>query len=86
MIELKAVEFAFEAAHCFAVCLHLRVMAARFLHHLVDDELRVTAYVEAFDAELNGDAEATEEGLVLCHIVRSREMQTYHVPHVFSVG
>ena len=38
-------------------------MTARLLHHLVDDELRVTAYVEALDAELDGDAEATEEGL-----------------------
>ena len=28
-------------------------MAAKLLHHLVDDELRVTAYVEAFDAKLD---------------------------------
>jgi hypothetical protein len=53
---------------------------------LVYDELRVTAHVEAFDAELDGDAEAAEEGLVLRHIVRRREMQMYHVPHVFSEG
>ena len=61
-------------------------MTARLLHDLIDDELRVTARVEAFDAELDGDAEATEEGLVLRHVVRRREMQAYHVPHVFSEG
>ena len=43
----------------------LRVVAARLLHHLVDDELRVTTYVEALDAKLDGDAEATEVGLVV---------------------
>ena len=59
-------------------------MAARFLHHLVDDELRVTAHVEALDAELDDNAEATEEGLVLHHIVRHREMQAYYVAHVIS--
>src|SRR6185295_6381537 len=86
MIELKAVEFVFEAAHCIAVRLHLRVLTSRLLHDLIDDELRVPAYVEALDAEFDGDAEATEEGLVLHHVVRSREMQAYHVPHVFSEG
>ena len=61
-------------------------MTTRLLHYLVDDELRVTARVEAFDAELDGDAEATEKGLVLCHVVGSGEMQAYHVPHVVSKG
>ena len=86
MIELETIEFVLEAAYCVAVRLHLRVVTARLLHYLVDDELRVTARVEAFDAELDGDAEAAEEGLILCHVVRGGEMQTYHVPHVFSEG
>ena len=47
-----------EAAHCIAVRLHLRVVIARLLHDLIDDELRVTAHVEALDAELDGDAGA----------------------------
>ena len=64
----------------------LRVVTTRLLHYLVGDELRVTARIEAFDAELDGDAEATEEGLILCHVVRSREMQADHVPHVFPEG
>ena len=49
--------------------LHLRVVTARLLHHLVDDKLRVTPHVELLDAKFDGDAEATEEGLVLLHIV-----------------
>jgi len=59
-------------------------MTARLLHDLIDDELRIPAYVEALYAELDGDAEAAEEGLVLRHVVRSREMQAYHVSHMFS--
>jgi hypothetical protein len=61
-------------------------MTARLLHDLIDDELRVPAYVEALDAKLDGDAEAAKEGLILRHVVRSGEMQAYHVPHVFSEG
>ena len=53
---------------------------------MVDDELRVTAHIEAFDAELDGDAEATEKGLVLRHVVGRRELQAYHVSHVISEG
>ena len=41
---------------------------------MVNDELRVTVYVEALDAELDGDAEATEEGLILRHVVGRREV------------
>jgi hypothetical protein len=53
---------------------------------LVDDELRVTAYVEALDTKLDGDVEATEKGLVLRHVVRRREVQAYYVAHVLSEG
>ena len=68
MVEFQAVKLVFEAAHCVTICLHLRIVTTRLLHHLVDDELSVTAYVEALDAKIDGDAEATEEGLVLCHV------------------
>ena len=44
-------------------------MAAGLLPHLIDDELGVSPNVEAFDAELDGDAEAAEEGLVFRHVV-----------------
>src|SRR6185295_17680690 len=71
VIELEAIEFVLEAAYCVVVRLHLQVVTARLLHYLVDDELDS---FEVFDAELDGDAEATEEGLILRHIVRSREV------------
>ena len=73
-------------AYCIVVCLHLWVVIARLLHHLIDHELRVPAHVEALDAKLDGDAEATEEGLVLRHVVRCREMQAYYVALVLSEG
>ena len=80
--QFEAVELIFEAAYCIAVCLHLWIVTARLLHYLVDDELRVTAHVETFDAELDGDAAATEEGLV----VGCWEVKTNHVAHVLSEG
>jgi hypothetical protein len=57
-----------------AVGLHLVVVTARIFHDLVNHELRVSPDVEAFDACVNGDSEATEKGLLLRHVVRHREM------------
>jgi hypothetical protein len=62
-------ELVSEGPHGFAVRLHLIVVTTRVLHDLVDHELRVPPHVEALDARLDGDSEATEEGLVLCHVV-----------------
>ena len=69
MIELEPVELVLEAMHYVAVRLHLLIVAAGFLHHLIDDELRISPDVKALDAKLDGDAEATEKGLVLQHVV-----------------
>jgi hypothetical protein len=49
VVELKPVELVFQAPNFIAVGLHLRVAAVGVLHDLVDDELRVTASVEASD-------------------------------------
>jgi hypothetical protein len=38
-------------------------VATHVLHDLVDHELRVSPHVEALDACLDGDSEATKEGL-----------------------
>jgi hypothetical protein len=43
------VELVFQAPNLIAVGFHLRVAAVGVLHDLVDDELRVTASVEASD-------------------------------------
>jgi hypothetical protein len=69
VVELYAVELVLEGPHGFAVRLHLIVVTTRVLHDLVDHELRVSPHVAAFDACLNGDFEATKEGLVLGHVV-----------------
>jgi hypothetical protein len=86
VIELYAIEFILKGAHGVAVCHHLVIVAARILHDLVDHELRVSPHVEALDARLDGDSEAAEEGLVLCHVVRRGEVQSHYVPHVLPEG
>ena len=49
MVELKPVELVIQAPNLIAVGLHLQVAAVGVLHDLVDDELRVTAGVDAPD-------------------------------------
>jgi hypothetical protein len=82
MIELDVVELVLEGPHGLAVRLHLVVVAARVLHNLVDHELRTPPHIEAFDAYLDGDLEATKQGLVLSHVVRRGEVKAHGVPHV----
>jgi hypothetical protein len=86
MTELDAVKLVLEGAHGVAVCLHLVIVATRVLDDLVKHKLRVSPDIEAFDACFDGDSEAAEEGLVLCHVVGRREMQAYHIPHMLPEG
>jgi hypothetical protein len=86
VIELDAVELVLEGPHGLAVHLHLVVVAARILHDLVDHELRVPPHVEAFDAYLDGDLEAAQQGLVLIHVVRCGKVKVHSVPHVLPEG
>jgi hypothetical protein len=69
VVEFYAVELVLEGSHSLAVRLHFVVVTARILHDLVDHELRVSPYVEALDACLNGDFEAAKEGLVFGHVI-----------------
>ena len=55
MDELEAVKLVLESSDLLAVRLHFWVVAARGLHHLVDDELGVTSNIEASDSQLDGD-------------------------------
>jgi hypothetical protein len=82
VVELYAVKLVLKGPHGFAICLDLVVVTTRVFHDLVDHELRVSPHVEALDAHLNGDSEAAKEGLVLCHVVLSREVQVHRVSHV----
>jgi hypothetical protein len=83
---VDAVELVLEGSHGLAVCFHLIIVAARIFHDLVNHELRIPPHVEALDAYLDGDLEAAEKGLVLSHVVRRGEMETYCVPHVPPEG
>jgi hypothetical protein len=49
VVEFEPVELVFQAPNLIAVGFHLWVAAVGVLHGLVDDELRVTASVEASD-------------------------------------
>jgi hypothetical protein len=49
VVELEPVELVFQAPNLIAVGFHLWVAAVGVLHDLVNDELRVTASVEASD-------------------------------------
>ena len=53
---------------------HLRVQAAFLLHHLVDDELRISSDLEAANPKLECDPEPVEEGFVLRDIVGGLEV------------
>jgi hypothetical protein len=61
-------------------------VAAHVLHDLVNHELRISPHVEVLDAYLDGDLEAAEKGLVLSHVVRRGEVETYCIPHVLPEG
>jgi hypothetical protein len=86
VVELNAVEFIFKRTHHITANFHLLVMAVCVLHDLVDYELQVSPDVEALDAGLNGNSEATKEGLVFRHVVRCGEVQAHCIPHVFFMG
>jgi hypothetical protein len=47
---------------------HVGVLAIRLPHDLVDNKLTVVD-VNPLDPELGGDAQAVDEGLILCHVV-----------------
>jgi hypothetical protein len=49
VVELEPVELVFQAPNLIAVGFHLWVATVGVIHDLVDDELRVTASVEASD-------------------------------------
>jgi hypothetical protein len=52
---------------------------------LVEDKLRVTADVKPLDIELSGDAQAIDEGLVLCHVVGHAELQSNNVEELIAL-
>jgi hypothetical protein len=48
-------------------------------HDLVDDELRVTAEVKLLDPELDGNAQAIDDGVILHNVVGHVEVQSNNI-------
>jgi hypothetical protein len=48
-------------------------MIVRLPDDLVDDELRVTTDVKPLDPKLDGDAQAVDEGLIVCTLLVTRK-------------
>ena len=67
--QFDPLEFVLELAHLLAVCCHEGAFAGGLLHDLVDDQLRVTADVESRSAELDGDVQPVDEGVVFRDVV-----------------
>jgi len=82
MIEFEAVKLVLELAHFFAVSFHLRVVAARCFHDLVDDKLRVASHIEASNPKLDSDFEPVDEGFIFRNVVRRGKMYSNDIPHV----
>ena len=69
VMQLDPLEFVLELAHLLAVCYHEGAFAGGFLHDLINDQLQVTVNVESHGAELDGNAQSVDEGLVFHGIV-----------------
>ena len=69
MMQFDPLEFVLELAHLLAVCCHEGAFIGGLLHDLVDDQLQVTADVQPRGAELDGDAQSIDEGLVFHGII-----------------
>ena len=68
-MQLEPLEFVLELAHLLAVCCHEGAFVGGLLHDLIDDQLRVIANVESRSAELDGDAQPVDEGLIFQGVV-----------------
>ena len=69
VMQLNPLEFVLELAHLLAVCHHEGVFVGGLLHDLVNHQLRVTADVVSRSAELDGDAESIDKGLIFHGVV-----------------
>jgi hypothetical protein len=84
-MKFKTIKLFLELSVFLSVCHHAGVAVVRLPHDLVDDELRVTADVKSLDPELNSDAQAVDEGLVLHNIVGHMEVQSNNVEELIPL-
>jgi hypothetical protein len=69
VVELEAIKLILQLSDLQAVCSHLGLEVAQLFHDLVDDKPRVALNIESSNAQLNGDTQAIDECLTLCHII-----------------
>jgi hypothetical protein len=84
-VELETIKLLLQLPNLLSVCHHAGVMTFRLSDDLVDDELRVTAYIKPLNPKLGSDAHAIDECLVLCHIVGCAEVQSNHVQELIPL-
>ena len=69
MVVLDTVELSFKLSDFGAICIHLFTGAGPVFVELVDDQHRVFAYHEAFDAELDDYTESVETCFIFGGVV-----------------
>ena len=74
VVVLDTVELPFEFPDFGAICVHLLTGARPVFVELVDDQRRVSAHHEAFDAELDGYMESVETCFIFRGVVGGRKV------------
>jgi hypothetical protein len=64
---------------------HAGVATVRLPHYLVENELRVALDAKPLDPELDSNAQAIHNSLVLRHIVCHAEMKSNHVQELITL-
>jgi hypothetical protein len=85
MMKFETIKLLLKLSYLLEVCRHAGVAVIWLPHDLVNDELRVTVDVKPIDPELSEDAQAVDEGLILCLIVCRVEIQLNHVEEPISL-
>jgi hypothetical protein len=83
MCVLDAIKFAFQLSNFFAIGIHLLASRVPIFVKLVNDLGRIAIDVETFYTKLNRNPHAVEVGLVLCSVVRCREINPEDVAELF---
>jgi hypothetical protein len=74
MMKLKMIDILLKLSYLLAIYCHAQIVDVRLPHDLVDNELRIIVDVKLLDLELRSDAQAVDEGLIFCHIIRCMQM------------
>jgi hypothetical protein len=84
MVKLKTIKFFFQPSHLLLVGHHAGVTTLRLSYYLIDDELGVSVDVKSLNPELGSDAHASDQGLILHHIIGAMEVQPKSIKESIS--